>query len=201
MSTSSTPSRGTGEPTKGGTPRSGEPQETERLREDIAATRAELGDTVEALAAKGDVKARAKGKVAEVKAAAGEQAGQAAQTAKIKAAEAGRQVHDKISDVTAKAKETTGSPQAARVARLSGAAAAVAAGAALVWAWRRRVRRNVSPWQRAARAAKSQLKTVRGGARTQAEVARRQVQRQAKAGVTTAKARAKAARVRAKHLR
>jgi hypothetical protein len=36
MSTSSAPSNGTGETVTGGTPQNGEPQETERLREDIA---------------------------------------------------------------------------------------------------------------------------------------------------------------------
>lgn len=61
------------------------------LREDIARTRAELGETVEALAAKADVKARAQRKVeatraravqaaAEVKAKAREKAEEAAET-------------------------------------------------------------------------------------------------------------------------
>ena len=45
-------------------PRTGRPQE---IAADIEATREELGDTVEALAAKTDVKARAKEKVAETK--------------------------------------------------------------------------------------------------------------------------------------
>ena len=44
--------------------------ESGRLRQEIAETRSELGDTVEALAAKADVKARAQEKVAEVKAEA-----------------------------------------------------------------------------------------------------------------------------------
>jgi hypothetical protein len=179
-STHSTPSRrGTGEPAPPGTSQTGEPQETERLREDIAATRAELADTVEALAAKGDLKARAKDKVAEVKAAAGEQAGQAAQTTKVKAAQVGRQAQEKITEVTAKAKER------APMARRSGAAAAaVAAGLVLVWMWRRRARRNANPWQRAARTAKTQIKSVPGQAK-------------AKAQLSTAKSKVKAAKVKA----
>jgi ElaB/YqjD/DUF883 family membrane-anchored ribosome-binding protein len=47
-----------------------EPTEAEQLREQIAETREELGETVEALAAKADVKAQAKEKVEETKAQA-----------------------------------------------------------------------------------------------------------------------------------
>ena len=43
------------------------PTDPDSLRADIAQTRAELGDTVEALAAKVDVKARAKDKATEVR--------------------------------------------------------------------------------------------------------------------------------------
>jgi ElaB/YqjD/DUF883 family membrane-anchored ribosome-binding protein len=45
-----------------------EPQDPEQIREQIEATREELGDTVEALAEKTDVKARAQQKVEESKA-------------------------------------------------------------------------------------------------------------------------------------
>ena len=44
-----------------------ETQDTEALRDEIEATRGELGDTVEALAAKTDVKAQAKRKLEEKK--------------------------------------------------------------------------------------------------------------------------------------
>jgi hypothetical protein len=58
----------------------------EELRDDIERTRDQLGDTVEALAAKTDVKARTQQKVAEVRAGAqqkaAEVAGQVAQQAK-----------------------------------------------------------------------------------------------------------------------
>jgi ElaB/YqjD/DUF883 family membrane-anchored ribosome-binding protein len=46
----------------------GQTQDPEQIREQIEATREELGDTVEALAAKSDVKAQAKRKVEETKA-------------------------------------------------------------------------------------------------------------------------------------
>ena len=47
-----------------------DPQDPEQLREEIEETRHELGDTVEALAAKTDVKAHAKRKVEQTKTAA-----------------------------------------------------------------------------------------------------------------------------------
>jgi ElaB/YqjD/DUF883 family membrane-anchored ribosome-binding protein len=46
----------------------GQTQDPEQIREQIEATREELGDTVEALAAKSDVKAQAKRKVEDTKA-------------------------------------------------------------------------------------------------------------------------------------
>jgi hypothetical protein len=48
----------------------GEPRSPEEIRRDIEETRGELGDTVEALAAKADVKAQAKEKAEDVKAQA-----------------------------------------------------------------------------------------------------------------------------------
>jgi hypothetical protein len=50
------------------------------IRADIAQTRAELGDSVEALAAKADVKARAKREAEEIKIRAKETAGQVGRT-------------------------------------------------------------------------------------------------------------------------
>jgi len=55
------------------------------LRSDIERTREELGETVEALAAKADVKARAREKVDDVKVRAQEQVEQAKEAAKDKA--------------------------------------------------------------------------------------------------------------------
>jgi hypothetical protein len=53
-----------------GTPVDTEPRTPQQIRSDIEATREEVGDTVEALAAKTDVKARAKDRVDELKAKA-----------------------------------------------------------------------------------------------------------------------------------
>jgi cobalamin biosynthesis Mg chelatase CobN len=60
------------------------PSDPEQLREEIVETRRELGDTVEALAHKADVKARAQEKVAERK----EQVRETQERAKAKAGEA-----------------------------------------------------------------------------------------------------------------
>jgi hypothetical protein len=57
------------DPRAGGTRVTDEgPREPAEIREDIETTRSELGDTVEALAEKTDVKAQAKRKVADVRA-------------------------------------------------------------------------------------------------------------------------------------
>ncbi|MGI5150146.1 DUF3618 domain-containing protein [Plantactinospora sp. CA-294935] len=53
------------------------------IRADIAQTRAELGDTVEHLAARADVKTRAKEKVAEVRGQAGQVKDRATDTAQV----------------------------------------------------------------------------------------------------------------------
>jgi transcriptional regulator with XRE-family HTH domain len=55
------------EPSSSGTPVT-DTQDPEQIKEQIEATREELGDTVEALAAKTDVKAQAKRKVEQTKA-------------------------------------------------------------------------------------------------------------------------------------
>ena len=59
----------------------------EEIRRDIEQTREEVGDTVEALAAKTDVKARAQARVDELKAAAREHAPSSAQEGVAKAGE------------------------------------------------------------------------------------------------------------------
>lgn len=58
--------------TRAGGPAMTEAHDPEQLREEIEATREELGDTVEALSAKTDVKAQAKRKVEETKASVNE---------------------------------------------------------------------------------------------------------------------------------
>ena len=54
-----------------------ETRDPEEIREDIEATRQELGDTVEALAAKADVKARMRDKFASTKQSAAQKLGKA----------------------------------------------------------------------------------------------------------------------------
>ncbi|MGX7672553.1 DUF3618 domain-containing protein [Plantactinospora sp. DSM 117369] len=73
------------------------------IRADIAQTRAELGDTVEHLAERADVKTRAKEKVAEVKGQAGQVKDRAADTAQAAAAGA----KDAVQVTAVRAKEAT----------------------------------------------------------------------------------------------
>jgi hypothetical protein len=75
------------------------PSDVTELRQEIAQTRADLGETVEALAAKADVKARAQEAVAEVKTRAYETVDEAmgrlvegAQQAKASAVQVGREL-------------------------------------------------------------------------------------------------------------
>ncbi|MFF5228228.1 DUF3618 domain-containing protein [Dactylosporangium sp. NPDC000521] len=79
-------------------PRSGDEQQL--LREQIARTRAELGNTVEALAAKADVKARAKDAAAQAAERAKGAAADAAGRAKGAAAGAARSLAGTVSDKT-----------------------------------------------------------------------------------------------------
>jgi ElaB/YqjD/DUF883 family membrane-anchored ribosome-binding protein len=57
----------------------GAPKDPEQIREEIEETRRELGDTVEALAAKADVKSRVREKVGSTKESAAEKLGKARQ--------------------------------------------------------------------------------------------------------------------------
>ncbi|MER7520687.1 DUF3618 domain-containing protein [Streptomyces sp. NPDC126499] len=82
----------------------------EELREQVERTRAELGRTVEALAAQADVKARVKGKAAEVK----EEAAVRAHEVKAKASDLAHRAQDKLPDTV----RDTASAQAARAGRL-----------------------------------------------------------------------------------
>jgi len=73
-----------GEPSPGGTEVS-TPQDPEALREQIASTREELGDTVEALAHKADVKAQAREQVEQTKAQVSEKVDQTREAVGAKA--------------------------------------------------------------------------------------------------------------------
>jgi ElaB/YqjD/DUF883 family membrane-anchored ribosome-binding protein len=71
-----------------------EPTEAEQLREEIAETREDLGDTVEALAAKADVKAQAQAKVEETKAQAQQKVEETKAQAQQKVEETSEQVKE-----------------------------------------------------------------------------------------------------------
>jgi hypothetical protein len=110
----------------------GAPDDPEELREQIEQTRAELGDTVEALAAKADVKARAKGKVTEV-------AGRARQTA----TERTHAVQRTAAELKGKLGEkAAGAPVPAQVRDKRAPLAALAAGLVLIGLLIRRRRRR-----------------------------------------------------------
>jgi hypothetical protein len=135
-----------------------EAQSQQEIQREIERTREHLGETVEELVAKADVKTRAKDKAAEVKAKAQDKAAEVKAKAQDKAAEVKAKAQDRAGEVKAKAQDRAGEvPGQVKVARakaveLSGRAnrnqlvqrrwpLAVAAGvvvAALVIAWRRR---------------------------------------------------------------
>ncbi|MEU4547121.1 DUF3618 domain-containing protein [Nonomuraea dietziae] len=131
----------------------------ERLRADIAQMREEVGDIVEALAAKADVKGRAK-------------AGAKDKTEHVKANlaahahQAGTQARTMATEVTTRAREIAAKDNtmpAVRRGAVATAAAATAGGGALavtVWLRRRNAARQTT-WQRALRAARQSGAQVR----------------------------------------
>lgn len=98
----------------------------EELREQIQHTRDDLGQTVEALAAKADVKAQAKEKAAAMKEQAAEKAALVSEQIRAKAEQAARLAKDKAPEPL-----LDKGRQAARVARAN-RTPILAAGAALV---------------------------------------------------------------------
>jgi CHASE3 domain sensor protein len=109
------------------------PDDPEALRREIDTLRQDLGDTVEALAAKVDVKAQARDKVEQLKA----QARERAQTLTASARDTTVQMRDNAKQTAASA-----STRAKDVARRSGPAPAVVAGAivltVVLLVWRRK---------------------------------------------------------------
>lgn len=89
------------------------------LAEDINRTRAQLGDTVEALVAKVDVKARARQRAADVSA-----------QARAKLQELRQQLAGRAGQLTGTAKRATGSTEQARRAAAANGKAVLSAGAA-----------------------------------------------------------------------
>ncbi len=84
---------------------SGKP-DVDAIREEIAQTRADLGETVQALAAKADVKARAKDQVEQTKQKVKAQAAEATQKAKDAAVTATGKVRTAAAQASDKAKGT-----------------------------------------------------------------------------------------------
>jgi hypothetical protein len=109
---------------------SGTPQTPEALTADIERTRHELGETVEALVAKTDVKARARHRAAEV---AANLRGKA-HTAAGKARDGVRDAKHKAREAREKAAQRAPASQPTGGSRVYGAAAA-AVTAALIVAW------------------------------------------------------------------
>lgn len=105
------------------------------IQQEIDRTRERLGDTVEELAAKADVKARAKEKAAEMKAKAQGKATDVTGLVKNKATGVSGLVKDKATDVSGRVKQNQAVQR-----RWPLAAGAVAAGvlAAGIVVWRRR---------------------------------------------------------------
>jgi cobalamin biosynthesis Mg chelatase CobN len=92
------------------------------IQAEIEQTRERLGETVEELVAKADVKARAKDKAAELKAKAQVKAAEAKTTAQLKAAEAKTTAQAKAAGVKAKAQGQAGDlPGQVQVARAKAA--------------------------------------------------------------------------------
>jgi Protein of unknown function (DUF3618) len=125
------------------------------LRADIEHTRANLGQTVEALAGKVGLKSGAReaaGKAADKVAA---QARQTFQAARHKAGPVAQQAQHKARDFAGKARDTATSEDAQAQVRGGGAAAAAATGAVLlaVWVRRRRRARRLTRWQQTMRTA------------------------------------------------
>ncbi|MEO3782656.1 DUF3618 domain-containing protein [Actinocorallia sp. B10E7] len=105
-----------------------------QLREGIEQTRRELGDTVDALVAKTDVKGRAQERARQAKATARERL----QTVRGRAEELGTQARRTVTDPENAPKMKGG----------AAAAAGVAAAGVAVWTWQRRRRRPRTPWAR-----------------------------------------------------
>ena len=123
-----------------------EPRQTEadapveELRDDIAQTRQELGETVEALAAKTDVKRRAKGAAQQAVASARERGRQAAVVARERGQKAAVAVRERGQAASAQLGESARHRPAVWVTMTTGLVAAVAASVGIV-AWQRRRRR------------------------------------------------------------
>ena len=111
------------------------------LRQEIEHTRERLGETVDELAAKADIKARTQAKAAEATAQARDRAAEVTAQARDRAAKATAQARDRAAEVTAQARDRA-AEVSGRVSRneavrrrwpLAVAAAVVIAGTVIIW--------------------------------------------------------------------
>jgi hypothetical protein len=117
------------------------PEDPEELREDIEQTRADLGDTVEALAGKADVKARVREGAGKAAGTVTAQARHTYQAARDKTGPVAQQAQRKARELATKARATATSDEARPQVRGGGGALAAAGAAVLFWLWLRRRRR------------------------------------------------------------
>jgi hypothetical protein len=103
---------------------------TPEIQQEIERTREHLGETVEELAAKADVKARARAKAAEVKAKAQDKAAQVSGRMRDKTADLPGRIKDRTADVSERVKR---SQVTQRRWPLAVAAGIVVVGAAVRW--------------------------------------------------------------------
>ena len=104
------------------------------LRQEIESTRQRLGETVDELAAKADVKARAQAKAAETTAQARDRAAEATAQARDRAAKATAQARDRAVEVSGRVSR---SEAVRRRWPVAVAAAVVIAGTVVIWRWKR----------------------------------------------------------------
>ena len=114
---------------------------TPEIQQEIERTRERLGDTVDELAAKADVKARTRAKAAEVKAKAQDKAAEVKAKAQDKAAEVKAKAQGKATEVKGKATQVSGQLRQHETVQRRWPLAAAVAGAVIIASivvWRRR---------------------------------------------------------------
>ena len=107
----------------------------EQIQHEIERTRDHLGETVEELAAKADVKARAQAKAADVKAQAQAKAADVKTKAQAKATDVKAQAQTKATELSGQVRE---SQVVQRRWPLAVAAGVLVAGAVAIWRWRKK---------------------------------------------------------------
>jgi hypothetical protein len=103
------------------------------LRQEIERTRERLGETVDELAAKADVKGRARVKATKATAQARDQAAKTAGQARDQAAKAAAQARDQVAEVTGR---VTANDAVRRRWPLAAAAVVAIAATVIVWRWK-----------------------------------------------------------------